>query len=307
LLVLVVVLPGEAEMVTRTAGRRWLAAAAAVAAVVVAGLQVVTAQPAAALPPLTLKTGTSGPVSTGAVKSAEAFCAANQVVVGGGGEVVGNPPHTTVLTALEPHAVEGATPPRFVVRARALAFPQFQEVWQVKAYALCAPAASMQPYLIVKSTSTTSQLRFRAGTATCPGGRVAYSAGVTTSNTSAFGVQLVRTSGPLDIARATVRAFGTAVPAPWQLSTFAVCGPRKDGIVAVARVAAGPIVGVSCPAGTQQIHGAGGGLGLTDGGTNWIRELRPANVQSPGSMTVRMSLMNPGYEVVAHTTCATRT
>jgi hypothetical protein len=281
--------------------------ALATAAVVVASLQVVTAQPAAALPPLTLKTGTSGVISPGGVKWATAFCAADQVVVGGGGEVIGEPPHTTVLTALEPHAIEGATPPRIVVRARALTYPNFQEAWQLKAYALCAPAASMQPYRIMQSTSTTSQLTFRAGTARCPDGLVAYSAGATTSNTSGFGLQLVRTSGSLDIARATVRAFSTAVPAPWRLSTYAVCGPRKDGIVAAARVADGSYVGVSCPEGTQQIHGAGGGLGLSDGGTNWIRTLRPANVQSPGSMTVRMSLLNPGYQVVAHTTCATRT
>src|SRR4051794_28091642 len=96
-----------------------LCVAVAAVAVVVAGLQVVTAQRAAALPPLTLKTGTSGPLSEGGEKSAEAFCAANQVVVGGGGEVIGEPPHTTVLTALEPHAIEGATSPRIVVRARA--------------------------------------------------------------------------------------------------------------------------------------------------------------------------------------------
>ena len=235
------------------------------------------------------------------MKWAQAFCGFDQVVVGGGGEVVGEPPHTTVITALEPHAVQGATPPRFLVQAQALA-PNFNETWQLKAYALCAPASSMQPYLIVKSESSMTQRRFRAGTARCPGGRVAYSAGVTTSNTGGFGVQMVRTSGPLDIARATVRAFSTAVPAPWRLTTIAVCGPRKDGIVAAGRVAAGPIVNVSCPAGTQQIHGAGGGLGLTDGGTNWIRELRPANVQSPGSMRVRMSLVNPGVQVVAHTT-----
>ena len=202
-------------MVTRTAGRRWLA----VAAVVVVGLQVVTARPAAALPPLTLKTGTSGVISPGALKWAQAFCRFDQVVVGGGAEVVGEPPHTTVITALEPHAVEGPTPPRFLVQARALR-PDLNESWQLKAYALCAPEASMQPYLIMKSTSSTSQLRFRAGTAKCPGGRVAYSAGVTTSNTGRFGVQMVRTSGPLDIARATVRAFSTAVPAPWRMSTY---------------------------------------------------------------------------------------
>jgi hypothetical protein len=88
------------------------------------------------------------------------------------------------------------------------------------------------------------------------------------------------------------------------MHTFAVCGPRKDGIAAVAHLAPGPTVGVSCPAG-MQIHGAGGGLGLTNGGRNWIRTLRPANTL-PGSMTVRMSLMSP-VSMVAHTTCATRT
>jgi hypothetical protein len=299
-------------MVSLTAGRRWLAAAAATYAVaVVAGLQMVTAQPAAALPPLTLNTGTSDPAITDAVRSAEAFCGLDQVVVGGGGEVLHEPAHTTVLTALVPHAVEGATPPRFVVRARALK-PEANELWQVKAYALCAPAASMQPYKIEEHISTFSHKRFLAGTATCRDGLVAYSAGVTTNTTGfdvQFGVQLVRTSGPLDIARATVRTFlldPTAVPDWWQLRTFAVCGPRTGGIMAVSRVATGPFVGVSCPEGTQRINGAGGGLGLTDGGRNWIRAVRPANMQSPGSMTVRMSLTNPDYEVVAHTTCATR-
>jgi len=188
-----------------------------------------------------------------------------------------------------------------------LTYPNFQEYWQLKAYALCAPAASMQPYRIMQHTSTSSQDKFRTQTAKCPAGQVAYWAGATTSNTSRFGLQLVRTSGSLDMAHATARAFGAAVPEQWRLSTFAVCGPHKDGIVAATRTTAGPYVGVSCPEGTQQIHGAGGGLGLSDGGTNWIRALRPASLQSPGSMSVRMSLMNPGVQVTAATTCATRT
>ena len=161
-------------MVSLTAGRRWLAAAAVTYVVaVVASLQMVTAQPAAALPPLTLNTSPPATLSTEPDKSAEAFCGLDQVVVGGGGEVVNEPGHTTVLTALEPHAVEGVTPPRFVVRARALAYPLFKEFWQVKAYALCAPAASMQPYQIVKHTSTFSPLGvpFQAGKAKCTGGR----------------------------------------------------------------------------------------------------------------------------------------
>ena len=96
---------------------------------------------------------------------------------------------------------------------------------------------------------------------------------------------------------------------PWTLTAIAVCGPRKDGVVAAGQVGPGPLVSVSCPAGaTQQIHGAGGGLGLTDGGTNWIRELRPVQVASaPSSTRVRMSLLGPPGEAIAHTTCATKT
>jgi hypothetical protein len=182
------------------------------------------------------------------------------------------------------------------------------ESWQLKAYALCVPASSMPGYHLESYVSASSTSAFKAHAAVCHNGLVAYSAGATTSNTSAFGLQLVRTSGSLDIARATARAFAPTVTSPWSLTAIAVCGPRKDGIVAAGQVGAGPLVTVACPLGTQQIHGAGGGLGLTDGGTNWIRELRPANVASaPSSMRVRMSLLGPGYEAVAHTTCATRT
>jgi hypothetical protein len=55
----------------------------------------------------------------------------------------------------------------------------------------------------------------------------------------------------------------------------------------------------------MQVHGAGGGLGLSDGGSNWIRALTPAN-GLPGSMTVRMTLQG-SYQMVASTTCATLT
>ena len=62
--------------------RRWVSVAAA--ALVVAGLQVVTARPAVALPATTVLTGFSeGGQSPGATKSAEALCPAGQVVVRG--------------------------------------------------------------------------------------------------------------------------------------------------------------------------------------------------------------------------------
>ncbi|WP_433264778.1 hypothetical protein ACQPZF_36055 [Actinosynnema sp. CS-041913] len=291
--------------------RRWVSVATA--AFVVAGLQVVTAGPAVALPATTVRTGFSeGGHSPGLTKWAEALCPAGQVVVGGGGEVLGEPQRTTVLTAVEPHTPEGPKPYRFVVQARALAWKLNgpNEDWQLKAYALCVPAASMPGYRIESYVSLPTTDRFMAHRAVCRNGLVAYSAGATTSDTTAFGLQLVRTSESLDITRATARAFFTPVTKEWSLTAIAVCGPRKDGIVAAGQVGPGPLVGVSCPAGTtQQIHGAGGGLGLTDdGGTNWIRELRPGQEASaPSSTRVRMSLQGPPGEAVAHTTCATKT
>ena len=110
-----------------------------------------------------------------------------------------------------------------------------------------------------------------------------------------FGLQLVRTSGPLDIARATVRAFGPAVPDPWRLSTYAVCGPRKDGIVAAARVATGPFVGVSCPRGTSRSTGRAAAWACrTAAPTGSVRCAR-RTCSHRASMTVRMSLQDPGY------------
>jgi hypothetical protein len=49
-----------------------------------------------------------------------------------------------------------------------------------------------------------------------------------------FGLQMVRTSGPLDIGRATVRATSNTVAKQWSMKSSVVCGPRKDGIAAHA-------------------------------------------------------------------------
>jgi hypothetical protein len=289
-----------------TVVRRW-AAVVGVAVVAVTGLQVVTAQAASALPAYTVRTKTSGALGPGTTKWAAASCEAGEVVMGGGGEIVGGQVWTTVLTGLQPKPLTGGIH-QFVVSGRALR-PEMNESWQVKAYAWCAPEESMPGYLVIKTTTGLSQeKKWLQGKSVCTGGRVAYSAGVTTSQPGYFGVQMVRTSGPLDIARATVRAFHEmATPPWWTLSTYAVCGLPRDGVVAVAQLSGGPLSSVSCPSGTQQINGAGGGLGLSDGGVNWIRMLRPQSLSAPTTMLVQMSLNVGGYETVAHTTCGTKT
>jgi hypothetical protein len=289
-------------MYTRTAGRRWIAAAAV--AVVVATIQIVTTQPAAALPALVVKVADySGGVSPVSFKWVEANCPAGQVVVGGGAEIIGNPAHTVVLTGLEPHTPEGLKPYRFVVYGAALVS---DDLWNLRAYALCVNAAAMQPYRVVEQPNLPSSGTFKSATVPCPAGMVAYSAGGSVSNHyGGLGLQLVRTSGPLDIGRATARVTSSSITIPWSITTYAVCGPRKDSIAAAGSIVNRPISSLQCPPG-QQLHGAGGGLGLTDGGPPWIRDLHPV-LGFPGSMTVQMTRNNPSSETLAHATCATRT
>lgn len=279
--------------------RRWVSVA--VVAVVVTSLQIATAQPAAALPALQLVVQGSG-FGPNPTKQAVAPCPSGKVVVGGGGEIVGNETRTTVLTSLQPLSAAGIQPARFVASGRALATAGD---WSIVAYALCVDTAAMQPYLINETTSPSSTSVFRSGTSRCPAGMVAYSAGGIAP--PGFGLQMVRTSGPLDIGRATVRATTNTVNESSRMKTSVVCGPRKDDIAAQVNIVNGSFAGLQCPTG-QQIHGAGGGLGLTDGGTNWLRSLRPTlTQQEPRGMTVRMTLQNPGYQTLAHATCASRT
>jgi len=291
-----------------TGCQRWVAVATAV--VVVSSIQVAAAPPAAALPALHMViTRNEGSFNQVNPKSAEANCPPGTLVVGGGGEIQGRQDWRFKLTGMEPKGAQGLKPSRFVASAVASSHSdpnQQDELWSLLAYALCVDAAAMQPYQIVSHTSLKTSGVFMSDAVRCliPG-TVAYSAGgLAPDPWGGFGLQMVRTSGPLDIGRATVRAAGNSVSTPWSMTTYVVCGPRKDGIAAYGNIVDGSWGSLQCPA-AQQIHGAGGGLGLSDGGFTWLRNLFPN--QNGLSMFVQMTASGPDSQTLAHATCAART
>jgi hypothetical protein len=283
--------------------------AVATTLVVVAGLQTAAASPAVALPALQVVIADyEYGYNQDNPKWVEANCPPGKLVVGGGGQIQGRQDWRFFLTGLEPKSAEGLKPSRFVASAVAATSSdpnRPKEKWSMQAVALCVDAAAIQPYQIVSHLSLPTSGVFMSDTARCPAGTVAYSAGGSAPDPwGGFGLQMVRTSGPLDIGRATVRAASSSVSQAWRMTTHVVCGPRKDGIAAYGNITDGSSSGLQCPAG-QQIHGAGGGLGLSDGGFNWLRNLFPA--RNGLAMTVQMAVTSLGLQTVAHATCAART
>jgi hypothetical protein len=118
-----------------------------------------------------------------------------------------------------------------------------------------------------------------------------------------IGLQLTRTSGPLDISRAAGRVdtrFGSV--GNWTLTSEVICARRAGGIHVDGDSSLGDSVSASCDTGT--VHGRGGGGGLTDGGLSWLYSIQPFN--NLKYVNVRMtSPLNPSIGgMIAHFTCA---
>ena len=181
--------------------------------------------------------------------------------------------------------------------------------WRVFAYAVCADRDALESYQIVPRDRFDAQV-FKDTRAPCPPGTVAYGAGArvqipgTGGADGRIGLQLNRTSGPLDISRATGRVDTRLDPVGnWTLTSKAICAKRAGGIHVDGNSSFGDSVSASCDTGT--VHGPGGGGGLTDGGLSWLYSIQPFN--NLKSVNARMtSPLNPSIGgMIAHFTCAT--
>jgi hypothetical protein len=159
----------------------------------------------------------------------------------------------------------------------------------------------------------------------CPDGTVAWGSGAEIhainsegrqAPSGQIGLQLMRTSGPLDIVRATGRESVTGHPGRWHLSAYAICAKRlitganprpwilvDPELHADGNVSSGTYASARCPDGFRT-HGLGGGGGITDGGPAWLQSIAP-HFDLKG-VEVRMTgLLNPSIGgMVAHQTCA---
>jgi hypothetical protein len=157
--------------------------------------------------------------------------------------------------------------------------------------------------------------------ARCPEGTVAWGAGgkvfasPDARPTGQLGLQLVRTSAPLDSARATARESADGFDGFWRVRSIVVCADRRitvppnppspplrdSGIRADGAVAFFSTFATDrCPEGLRA-HGLGGGAGTSDSGPVWLRSITPRN--DLRGVSVRMSGV-PTSGIVAHQTCA---
>jgi hypothetical protein len=238
------------------------------------------------------------------VKSAQAVCPPGKLVVGGGGAVWEQGPTSARLTGLVPAGNN------FL----AIAETQFHAGgpdWRVDAYAVCADrealGADRGKYQIARDVtgddpSEMPTKTFKTAKATCPAGTVAYGSGALVPSNGRIGLQMNRTSGPLDISRATGRA-DNAYTGSWTLASYAICAPPVGGIHSEGELDPGSFATHHCTGG-DSVAGPGGGGGLVDGGPVWLKILHPF---SNSDVEVQMTGLFPDHQVLASPTCADRT
>lgn len=266
-------------------------------AAIVGGLQLAAPPPAAALPGLELKTASSF-LSDQPRQLARAECDPDQLVVGGGGRVFDGGRKLVKLTDLDP------LPFRYTAEAEA---PNLSRDfnWRVFAYAVCADKDALDDYEIVHG-SAFGPGPFQKTAAVCPSGTVAYGSGAEVrapfDAQGHIGLQLTRTSGPLDISRATGREDAVGVPGNWTLESHAICAEPRGQIHVDGVISQGADATALCDDGL--VHGPGGGGGLIDGGPVWLRAITPRSDLTGVTVNLTGPLAPAVGGMVAHFTCA---
>ena len=168
---------------------------------------------------------------------------------------------------------------------------------------------------VLRDGGNPNSATFLGGTAACQGDRVAYGAGGYINDPfpnfqGRLGLQLIRTSNPLDIGRATAREDSSphGTPNNWWLTTYVVCA-KAEGDVHIEGNGApsGSLTATSyCDRAIQRVHGGGGGAsgpGVSDAGRSWLKAIVPsADLRSVSTTMVGQD--DPSGGVVAHHTCA---
>jgi hypothetical protein len=287
----------------------YLKSTAFAVAAIAGAVQLAGASPAVAAGSLKLerKPGISGLRSMASPKSAQATCPAGKVVVGGGAEVEGGGEDVASeprLTRLLPAGN------RFVVGAEA-PNNDSQAPWLVRAYAVCADAQALDDYVIKPGDSAADSQTFKRAEARCPGGTVAFGSGAEITYPghpapvpARVGLQLTRTSGPLDIARATGREYEGGYVSTWAVRSYAICAKRAANIHAENTGAPGEKATHKCSGGTF-VHGAGGGGGLSDGGPVFLRYIIPSETLTHVFARLTGPLFPSIGGMVASATCGT--
>lgn len=233
--------------------------AVAAAALVAGGLQVVTPEPALAVP------GLLPPVVSFAPPNAlswNAHCPPEAPrIVGGGGSISDGGLRRAFFKSMQPiRNFNNTVRDAFIVGV--VRPPGFTGTINVTAYAMCAPTASVPGHEIIQGVPTSLSSRTaQDGVAVCtPGKRVIGFGGGVLSGGSEVGLQTVRSSGPRDISRVFAREDADGYNLPWQAVAFAVCMTTSDTRPPVGAAIPGSTGASLCPTSPSTfVHGPGGG------------------------------------------------
>jgi len=204
---------------------------------------------------------------------------------------------------------------------------------RIEAYAICAPRWILNNYEVrsISENDNGSPATFLSAEARCPSNApVAYGSGADLAAveesptrfvpTGELGLQMIRTSGPLDIGRATARESEAGYAGRWFVRSYVICSDRNVRVPLpgggtsfsdseVHADGGGSLdneVRDSCRPGFRT-HGPGGGAsgpGITDAGPSWLTRIYPFADLS--GVQVRMTApVDPAFEgMIAHHTCA---
>lgn len=274
-------------------------------AVLVAGVQLASAPPAAALAGLERTDAVSGSMSFESPKTVDVGCPEGKTVIGGGAEIDGGGDEESIAPRLT--MVVPVIPGAFRATAETPGHVDAQELWTLRVYAVCADSP-VAGYVPVVSPSGHYARPFLNAVARCPEGTVAYSAGGQISylhggSQGGVGLQLVRTSGPLDIARATGREYPGVQHGPWQVIAWAICAAPSGGIHAEGTIAEGGERSIHECSGLARVHGPGGGGGTDDGGPTNLQYIVPNEELTHVSVGMTREFI-PAAGPIASATCA---
>jgi hypothetical protein len=247
-------------------------------------------------------------------KTATAFCPVGKWVLGGGARIIdssaSSDPNRPRLSVSFPYHDRFGGRDFFYAHAEVPETDPTPVDFTLEAYAVCASPSALDLYQVVTQASARNTAVFKDAAAVCPSGTVAFGSGgyiagygtgeFTYGGQGRIGLQLVRTSGPLDITRATARAQGYS--GGWEVEAVAVCARRQGNVHVEGALSLGAEVSAGCPNG-YHVAGPGGGGGLTDGGPVWLRKIYP----TADLKRVEVSLtapLNPSIGgMIAHFTC----
>ena len=294
----------------------------AVAAAAMGAMQLAAPDQASAVAGLQRVSATRG-FDTGPAKKAVAWCPEWKVVIGGGAVVNDGGRGLVRLTVLQPAYFLSQNRGFWVAKAEAPDLDRSYE-WSLTAYAICANEFLLDDYEIETAlTYNGASATFSHVEARCDTNDVAYGAGALVASgssgstpTGQLGLQLVRTSGPLDIARATARESAAGYSGSWRLQSYAICADRRirqflggplldSGIHARGSASHPNGAGATdrCPTG-YRTHGPGGGGAPTDSGPSWLIGIEP-HPDLRGVTTWMTGPLNPSIGgMTAHQTCA---